>query len=96
MRDILAAISSALGRREPRWCLPAGPIRHLAAAADSLSFLAHYPLHLTNAIDKFVEDIAVRADRIQTELGFQPQVNLQEGWKKTLAAEASATRHQVS
>jgi nucleoside-diphosphate-sugar epimerase len=96
LRDILAAISSALGRPEPRWYLPTGPIRRLAAAADSLSFLTRHPLHLTNTIDKFVEDIAVRADRIQAELGFQPLVNLQEGWKKTLAAEASALRHQAS
>jgi hypothetical protein len=30
-------------------------------------------------MDKVVEDIAVRANRIQTELGFQPLVNLQAG-----------------
>ena len=96
LRDILSAISSALGCPEPRWFLPTGPIRRLAAAADKLSFLVRHPLHLTDTMDKLVEDIAVRADRIQSELGFQPQVNLQEGWKKTLAAGASALRHRAS
>jgi hypothetical protein len=42
-------------------------------------FSGEAPLHLTNTMDKVVEDIAVRADRIQTELGFQPLVNLQAG-----------------
>lgn len=96
LRDILSAISSAIGRPEPRWCLPARPIRCFAAAADRLSFLTRHPLHLTHTIDKFVEDIAVSADRIQAELGFRPSVSLHEGWKKTLAVEASAFRHQAS
>jgi nucleoside-diphosphate-sugar epimerase len=37
-------------------------------------------------VDKFVEDMAVRAERIQHELDFQPLFDLEEGWRQTVAA----------
>jgi UDP-glucose 4-epimerase len=95
LRDILSAICSALGRPTPLWFLPAKPIRCFAVAADTLSSLARHPLHWANTLDKLIEDVAVCADRIHAELGFQPLVNLQEGWEKTLAARASALLNVV-
>ena len=35
-------------------------------------------------IDKYTEDIAVDSRRIQTELGFKPEYDLQTGWQETV------------
>jgi len=35
-------------------------------------------------IDKYTEDIAVSSQRIQTELGFKPQFDLESGWRETI------------
>jgi hypothetical protein len=37
-------------------------------------------------IDKLLEDVAVRGDRIQTELAFQPRMGLQAGWADALGS----------
>jgi hypothetical protein len=36
-------------------------------------------------LDKYVEDIAVDATMIQRSLGFEPSVDLNSGWRETMA-----------
>jgi hypothetical protein len=36
-------------------------------------------------LDKYLEDAAVDASRIQAELGFRPSAGLAEGWRATIA-----------
>lgn len=86
LRDLLEAICAALGRKPPRLYLPARPVRWLASAVDGLTSLVGCSFNLVGMVDKFVEDVAVRAERIQTELAFRPSVGLQEGWRKTIGA----------
>ena len=35
-------------------------------------------------IDKYTEDIAVESKRIEKELGFIPQYDLETGWRETI------------
>ncbi len=86
LRDIIAAMCAAIGRRPPRFFLPTRPTRWLAKGADGLAKLAGHPLNLTETIDKFVEDVAIRAERFSQVTGFQPTFGLEKGWRETIAA----------
>jgi nucleoside-diphosphate-sugar epimerase len=86
LRDIIAVICQAIGRRPPRFFLPTQPARWLARGADGMVGLLGYSLNLTETIDKFVEDAAVRGERIQQELQFRPLYGLQQGWRQAVAA----------
>jgi nucleoside-diphosphate-sugar epimerase len=77
MREILGAISAALGRPAPRWSVPAGVARALAR-----------PLGYGAMLDKYLENVEVRGERIQRTLGFEPRFGLLDGWKNALAAKA--------
>jgi nucleoside-diphosphate-sugar epimerase len=79
MREILAAISAALGRSAPRWSVPAGVARMLAR-----------PLGYGPTVDKYLENVEVRGDRIRQALGFEPRFGLLEGFKNALAGKASS------
>ena len=35
-------------------------------------------------IEKFTEDMAVSGEKIQNQLGFQPQYDLRQGWQETV------------
>jgi UDP-glucose 4-epimerase len=78
-REIVAAICAALGRRPPRWHVPIGPVRAAVRAASVVK------PGLPRMLDKYLEEVAVDASRIQAELGFRPRVGLMEGWKATIA-----------
>ena len=84
LREILDAISVALGRRPPRVFVPIAMARLAAAAADRALALGGRPARFLTAVDKFTETVAVRADRIQRELGFHPEYDLQRGWRETV------------
>lgn len=86
LREIIGAICAAIGWRPPRWFVPGSPVRPLAKAADGLAGLARRSLNLTATVEKFIEDIAVRAERIKREMGFQRSYVLQEGGRQTLSA----------
>ena len=86
VRDIVAAISDALGRAHPRLAVPLPVARTLAGAAEGAFRLIGRTSPLTrSAIDKYVEDSAVDASRIQRELGFVPETDLVQGWRLTVA-----------
>jgi len=101
LREIIAIICAVLGRRPPRFFLPTRPARWLARGADGVAGLLGYSLNITDTIDKFIEDVAVRGDRIRHELQFQPSYGLQEGWQQAVAAwqagvtKVEAARHSV-
>jgi nucleoside-diphosphate-sugar epimerase len=78
MRDIVAAISGALGRRPPAWHLPVAAAQ-VAARAASL-----YDSRLKAMLETYLEDIAVSAERIRNELGFRPRFGLADGWTTTI------------
>jgi nucleoside-diphosphate-sugar epimerase len=86
VRDIIEAISRALGRPAPRFSVPAPVARTAARAVDAASTLLGRPLGLAGALQKYLEDSAVDATRIRTELGFEPRVTLERGWALTIAA----------
>ena len=80
LRDIIAAICRALGRRPPRWHAPVAPVRTLLRAAGV------FDRRLPRMLDKYLEEVAVDASRIQAELGFRPRIGLTDGWNRTVAA----------
>jgi len=80
LREIIAAISTALGRRPPRWHLPVTPVRAALRAASLVD------RRLPRMLDKYLEAVAVDGSRIQNELGFRPAAALVEGWRLTIEA----------
>jgi UDP-glucose 4-epimerase len=90
VRDIISAISRALGRPVPRFSVPVPLARTAARAVDAATALVGRPLGLRGALDKYLEDSAVDATRIRTELGFEPQVTLERGWAQTITAMRAA------
>ena len=74
-----------LGRNPPRFSVPVGPARFMAGLMeDALRLIGQKSPIGRDTIDKYTEDIAVDSQRIQTELGFKPQFDLQSGWRETV------------
>jgi len=85
MREIIAAMSLALGRTPPRYSLPVKPVRWAAGLLEETARLMGCQLHIVRAtIDKYTEDIAVSGDKIRHLLGFSPQYDLASGWRETV------------
>ena len=85
--EILGAMSRALGRRPPRVFVPLPLARAAGRAMTAASrVVGRTPPAAAAAVEKYVEHVAVAGDRIQRELGFHPQVRLQEGWQATVDA----------
>ncbi len=91
MRDILSAIAAALERRAPRFALPAKPVRLACGTAERAARLVGWRSPITrDTLDKWLEDLAVSAVRVRTELGFVPSIPLDVGWRQTVEAMRSA------
>jgi len=85
MTAIITAICGALGRRAPRFALPAGPIRAAVGLLEGVADTLRLPPPIRRAsLEKYMEDIAVDGRRIQTELGFRPKFDLRAGWRDTI------------
>jgi UDP-glucose 4-epimerase len=81
-REILKAICAALGRKPPRWFFPAKPVYALIGLLElAAGVLGARPPIMRGLLDKYLEDVAVDATRIQKELGFVPQFDLVRGWE---------------
>lgn len=78
VREIVAAIAAALGRRPPAWHVPVLPVRMAVMAGGLVNS------SLPRRLDKYLEDVAVEATQIQKELGFNPRFDLQHGWAATI------------
>lgn len=86
LREIISAISSALGRKPPRYSIPVAPVRIAAGILEDAVRLIGFRSPISRAtIDKYLEDIAVEGRRVQTEFGFVPQYDLQAGWRNTVS-----------
>jgi nucleoside-diphosphate-sugar epimerase len=85
LREIIEAISAALGRNPPRVSLPVGLARLAARILERASGLVGFRSPVTRAtVDKYTEDIAVDSRRIRTELGFIPRYGLADGWRQAV------------
>jgi nucleoside-diphosphate-sugar epimerase len=91
LREILEAACRALGRRCLRFHVPLVVARAGARAGDLALFAAGRRSRFASLLAKYTEDVAVRAERIQHELGFQPRFDLESGWRDTVAARAHAS-----
>lgn len=84
VREVTESICAALDRRPPRFGLPASLPRGLLNAAGPIGRVR--PIARARAmLEKYTQDVAVDGTRIQRELGFTPGVNLDEGWRRTVA-----------
>jgi UDP-glucose 4-epimerase len=85
MKEIIASICSALGRKSPVFSLPLAPVLLLIDLADKITRALGLKAPLTRAtIDKYTEDIAVDGSLIQKELGFVPAYDLKRGWEEAI------------
>ena len=76
---------AALGRKPPCLSVPVAPVRFVAGVLENAAKLFGRCSTVTRAtIDKYTEDIAVESKRIEKELGFIPQYDLETGWRETI------------
>jgi nucleoside-diphosphate-sugar epimerase len=86
VREIVAAMADALGRRVPRIALPVAPIKLAAGAVELAARLTGTTPRVTRSmIAKYVEDVTVSGEKIRKVLGFEPGYDLQCGWRETVA-----------
>jgi nucleoside-diphosphate-sugar epimerase len=86
LQSIITAMCHALGRRPPAVSLPVRPLRWALGCAERGARLLGRQAPVGPAtLDKYLEETVVCAGRIQTELGFRPQVDLRTGWCETVA-----------
>jgi len=87
LADIVDAMYRAIGRAPSRTRVPVGIARTLAVAGDLFTRVSGLRLPITaDALDTYLEDVAIDATRIQRVLGFAPVIDLDTGWRDTLAA----------
>jgi UDP-glucose 4-epimerase len=85
LREIMTAMSLALGRTPPRYSLPVKPVRWAAGLLeDAAGVLGLQSPIVRETIDNYTEDIAVSGDKIRRVLGFMPQYDLTSGWRETV------------
>ena len=85
LREIIEAISAALGRNPPRGSLPVGLARMAAGILERAAGLVGFRSPITRAtVDKYTEHIVVDSRKIQSELGFCPQYGLADGWSQAV------------
>ncbi|MBU4199815.1 MAG: NAD-dependent epimerase/dehydratase family protein [Verrucomicrobia bacterium] len=85
LNEIITAICEALGRKPPRFSIPVDPSRAVAGMIEDAMRLIGRDSPISRAmIDKYTEDIAVDGKRLQYELGFVPQYDLDAGWRETV------------
>lgn len=85
LKEIIDAMSKALGRKPPKFRLPDLSVRWAAQSVESCLKLFGKTSPVGRAtVDKFLEDIAVSGEKIQKQLGFQPMFDLQRGWRETV------------
>jgi nucleoside-diphosphate-sugar epimerase len=86
MGEIIATICAALGRRYPRLALPATPVFAAVGLLEDVAKTLRFDPPVGRAtVEKYLEDVAVAGRRIQAELGFQPQFDLEAGWRDAIA-----------
>jgi len=85
LREIITAISLALGRTPPRYSMPLKPVRRAAGLLEDAARVIRRQSPIVRAtIDKYIEDIAVSGEKISRLLGFVPHYDLASGWRETV------------
>jgi len=92
--EIVTALYRANGRRRPRVYVPEAAARAAARAADLALRLGGRSPRFAALLEKYIEDVAVRAELIRHELGFQPRFDLAAGWEDALRRGAPR-RHEA-
>lgn len=83
--SILAAICQAMDKAPPKFHFPATPARILAGGLeDALGWFGIRSSINRSTVDKMIEDVAVKGDKICREIGFRPQFDLAAGWSEAL------------
>jgi nucleoside-diphosphate-sugar epimerase len=87
-RQLYDALRAALGLPARRWAVPYGVLAGLARLGDGLEALLGRRLPLdSEALDKLLGSACYLPTRLQTELGWQPQMDLAAGLREMLGAE---------
>ena len=86
LKEIVAAISQSLEKNKPKIQIPIAAVRAGVGAAETFGNLIGVKTPVNRALlEKFLEDAAVRGDKIQRELGFRPEFDLHSGWRETVS-----------
>lgn len=86
VEEIIGAISHALGRRPPKFSLPAGLAGLALGAVEKASGLLGVRAPATRAMLRtYQEDVAVSGDLIRRRLGYSARVDLKAGWTSAIA-----------
>lgn len=92
LRAIIAAIAVAVGKTPRSPYLPIGLAKVAARLLDVAATLRLSPTPGTSVLAKYLEDSAVRGERLQTELGYRPAFDLSRGWQCVAGALGSGPR----
>ena len=76
-------MAASVGRRGPRWHLPAGLARVAAAAGDDAGGNIGRRPGARPSVDSYLEESSVDVTRIGDVLGFRPELDLDAGWRMT-------------
>lgn len=83
---IARAMQQALGKRERMLYLPVAPILFGINAVARLSRIIGLKVPISSSlIHKLTEDLAVSGERLCSELDFEPQYKLDDGWKSAIS-----------
>ncbi len=91
LREIVTSICVALGINPPWLRVPVWPVRVSAGIIENACKLIGKSAFVSpSMIDKLTEDVAVRGEKIQRDLGFKASFNLALGWKDVVRASLPA------
>ncbi len=86
-RRIYLAMCAALGRRPPRWTLPAGLLRLLGRLGDAGEGLLGRPLPIDSTrVRRLLESACYRSVLAEAGLGFRPRYRLEDALPEMAAA----------
>jgi nucleoside-diphosphate-sugar epimerase len=86
LTELADAVAKAVGRKPPRGHIPLWPVKLAARACEAICrpLRIEPPLHMRR-LDFFVNDRGFTAAKATRELGYSPQVSLEEGLARTAA-----------
>jgi len=90
-RRIYLAMCAALGRRPPRWSLPAGLLRFMGRLGDAGRMLTGRDLPIDSTrVRRLLDSACYRSVRAEEALGFHPRRRLEDALPEMVAALATA------
>jgi len=86
LNDLVALIAEEAGRRPPRWKIPVKPLQWAGELCERICrpLGVEPPLH-RRRVDFFVKNRSFDCRKAQDELGYEPQVDMREGVRRTLS-----------